>query len=55
VNLVTPEHLDVPFRNDVRVGVISHVFRDDALRAVEELRAELQSARFDERRLDLQS
>jgi len=55
VNLVTPEHLDVPFRNDARVGVISHVFRDDALRAVEELRAELQSARFDERRLDLQS
>jgi hypothetical protein len=55
VNLVTPEHLDVPFRNDARVGVVSHVFRDDALRAVDELRAELQSARFDERRLDLQS
>ncbi len=55
VNLVTAEHLDVPFRNDPRVGVVSHVFRDDALRAVEELRAELQSARFDERRLDLQS
>ncbi len=54
VNLVTAEHLDVPFRNDPRVGVVSHVFRDDALRAVEELRAELQSARFDERRLDLQ-
>jgi hypothetical protein len=55
VNLVTPEHLDVPFRNDARVGVVRHVFRDDALRAVDELRAELHSARFDERRLDLQS
>jgi hypothetical protein len=55
VNLVSAEHLDVPFRNDPRVGVVCHVFRDDGLRAVEELRAELQSARFDERRLDLQS
>jgi hypothetical protein len=55
VNLVTAEHLDVPFRNDPLVGVVTHVFRDDALRAVEELRAELRAARFDERRLDLQS
>ena len=54
VNLVTPEHLDVPFRNDTCVGVVSHVFPDDALRAVEAFRLELQSARFDERRLDLQ-
>jgi len=54
VNLVTAEHLDVPFRNDPRVGVVSHVFQDDALRAVDEFRAELRSVRFDERRLDLQ-
>jgi hypothetical protein len=54
VNLVTPEHLDIPFWNDVRVGVVSHVFREDALRALEDFRVELQSARFDERRLDLE-
>lgn len=54
VNLVTPAHLDVPFWNDARVGVVSHVFRDDALREVDRFRAELQSARFDERRLDLE-
>ena len=54
INLVTAEHLDVPFRNDPRVGVVSHVFQDDALRAVDEFRAELRSVRFDERRLDLQ-
>jgi hypothetical protein len=54
VNLVTPQHLDIPFWNDARVGVVSHVFRDDALRAVDQFRAELQSATFDERRLDLE-
>ena len=54
VNLVSREHLDVPFRNDPRVGVVDHVFRDDALRVVDEFRVELASARFDERRIDLQ-
>lgn len=54
VNLVTHEHVNVPFVNDARVGVVSHVFREDALRAVEEFRLELGSARFDERRLDLE-
>jgi hypothetical protein len=54
VNLVTREHLDVPFVNDARVGVVSHVFREDALRAVEEFRVELRSAHFDERRLDFE-
>ena len=54
MNLVTREHLDVPFVNDARVGVVSHVFREDALRAVDEFRLELDSARFDERRLDLE-
>jgi hypothetical protein len=55
VNLVTPAHLDVPFWNDARVGVVAHVFRDDALRALDAFRAELHSSRFDERRLDLES
>jgi hypothetical protein len=54
VNIVTPEHLDVPFRNDARVGVVSHVFPVDALRTEQEFRSELHSARFDERRLDLE-
>jgi hypothetical protein len=36
------------------VGVVEHVFADDATRAVEEFRSELYSARFDARRLDLQ-
>jgi hypothetical protein len=53
VNLVTQAHVDIPFWNDVRVGVVDHVFPADALRAVEEFRAELQSSRFDEKRLDL--
>ena len=53
VNLVSGEHVDGPFRNDVRVGVVEHVFPDDAVRTLEEFRAELHSARFDERRLDL--
>ena len=53
VNLVSPAHVDLPFANDVRIGVVDHVFADDAVRTVEEFRAELHSARFDERRLHL--
>ncbi|MGH3132269.1 MAG: hypothetical protein ACRDNY_00745 [Gaiellaceae bacterium] len=54
VNLVTREHVDIPFWNDERVGVVGHVFPADAAREIEAFRAELQSARFDERRLDLE-
>src|ERR687892_692814 len=54
VNLVTHEHVDIPFWNDTRIGVVDHTFEADALRAIEEFRAQLQSARFDERRLDLE-
>jgi hypothetical protein len=53
VNVVTQCHLDVPFRNDARVGVVSHVFSQDALHELEAFREELASADFDERRLDL--
>ena len=53
VNLVTREHVDLPFCNDRNVGVVEHVFTDDALRSVEAFAAELHSARFDERRLEL--
>lgn len=54
VNLVTHAHLDVPFWNDQTVAVVDHVFAADALRTIDEFRAELHSARFDERRLDLE-
>jgi hypothetical protein len=51
VNLVSAPHLDLPFWNDARVGVVEHVFGDDALRSVEEFRSELDSSSFDGRRL----
>jgi hypothetical protein len=54
VNLVTRLHLDIPFWNDTSVGVVDHVFAGDALATIEEFRLELHSARFDERRLDLE-
>ena len=54
VNLVTREHVDIPFWNDARVGVVGQAFGAEALRAVEEFRAQLESAHFDEKRLDLE-
>jgi len=51
VNLVSAQHLDVPFHNDEEIGVVEHVFALDAERAVEEFSADLHSARFDARRL----
>jgi hypothetical protein len=53
VNLVTAEHVDVPFHNDREVGVVEHVFAADVEGVVEEFRAELWSSGFDARRLDL--
>jgi hypothetical protein len=53
VNLVTHEHVDVPFHNDHEVGVLEHVFAHDVHEAVEEFCAELWSAGFDARRLEL--
>ena len=53
VNLVSQAHVDLPFANDDRIGVVDHVFADDALRTVEAFRSELDSSRFDERRLHL--
>ena len=54
VNLVSRAHVDVPFWNDAKVGVVDHVFADDAFDALERFRAELLSSSFDERRLNLQ-
>jgi hypothetical protein len=53
VNLVSRPHVDLPFHNDMEVGVVRHVFAEDAARTLEEFRAELHSADFDLRRLDL--
>ena len=54
VNIVSADHVDLPFHNDREVGVVEHVFRDDVRAAVEEFRAELWSASFDARRLGLE-
>jgi hypothetical protein len=53
VNLVSQAHVDLPFANDARIGVVDHVFAEDALRTLDEFRAELHSSCFDERRLHL--
>jgi hypothetical protein len=47
VNLVSHEHVDLPFHNDPEIGVIPHVFVGD----VADLRDELDSARVDARRM----
>ena len=54
VNLVSPEHVDLPFHNDREVGVVDHVFTDDVEHVVEAFRAELQGGSFDARRLALE-
>jgi hypothetical protein len=54
VNLVSTEHIDLPFHNDASVGVVEHMFSADAVTALEEFRAELHSAAFDYRRLALE-
>jgi hypothetical protein len=51
VNLVSEQHVDVPFHNDAEVAVVEHVFAGDAIANLEEFRSELYSARFDVRRL----
>lgn len=53
LNLVSHEHVDVPFHNDNAVGVVEHVFAHDALQTLEDFRTELYSAGFDTRRMHL--
>lgn len=53
VNLVSSDHVDLPFHNDREIGVLEHVFGADADRIVDEFRAELYSEHFDARRLQL--
>jgi hypothetical protein len=52
VNLVSHEHVDLPFHNDREIGVVPHLFVGDG-RLVTDFREELDSARFDARRLEL--
>lgn len=54
LNLVTLTHVDVPFHNDREVGVVEHLFAEDARVTLEEFQAELWSASFDARRLALE-
>src|SRR3954454_10475721 len=54
VNLVSRAHVDVPFHNDAEIGVVEHLFEDDAQATVSEFRAELYSSAFDSRRLGLE-
>jgi len=53
INLVSEQHVDLPFHNDTEIGVVDHVFEGDADRVAEEFAAELHSAQFDARRLAL--
>ncbi|HET8606116.1 MAG TPA: hypothetical protein VFL66_03705 [Gaiellaceae bacterium] len=53
VNLVSPDHVDLPFHHDAEIGVVGHVFAGDAADLVETFRAELYSSSFDARRLSL--
>jgi hypothetical protein len=54
VNLVSRGHVDVPFVNDREVGVVEHLFDDDATATLDEFHAELWSRSFDARRLGLE-
>ena len=53
LNLVSQPHVDLPFHNDREIGVVEHMFAEDALATLEEFRAELWSTSFDARRLAL--
>ena len=54
VNLVSHDHVDLPFHNDREIGVVEHLFHDDTHATIEEFRAQLWSATFDARRLTLE-
>ena len=54
VNLVSREHVDVPFVNDREVGVVEHLFEQDVAATIDQFRSELWSSTFDARRLNLE-
>jgi len=53
VNLVSHEHVDLPFHNDREIGIVPHLFTGDGERMVSDFREELDSGCFDARRLEL--
>jgi hypothetical protein len=53
VNLVSHDHVDLPFHNDPEIGVVPHLFTGDGERLVTDFRNELDSGRFDAKRLTL--
>ena len=53
MNLVSHEHVDLPFHNDREIGVVPHYFTGEGERMLAHFREELDSGRFDARRLDL--
>jgi hypothetical protein len=54
INLVTHEHVDLPFHNDAEIGVVQHVFAGDSTKTLDEFRARLYSSDFDARQLQLE-
>jgi hypothetical protein len=54
LNLVSQPHVDVPFHNDREIGVVEHLFAEDALATIDEFHTELWSTSFDARRLSLE-
>ena len=54
INLVSHEHVDLPFHNDAEIGVVQHVFTSDTTQTLDEFRAGLYSSDFDSRRLQLE-
>jgi hypothetical protein len=53
VNLVSHEHVDLPFVNDREIGVVEHVFGSDADGTLHEFGVFLRSGEFDARRMQL--
>jgi len=49
VNLVTCNHVDVPFYNDERIAVVEHIFVSDEVATLDAFREELGSSSFDAR------
>ena len=51
INLVSAQHVDLPFHNDAEIGVVEHLFSEDSAQTIEAFRDELYSTTFDARRL----
>ncbi len=53
VNVVSRRHVDVPFYNDRRIGVVEHLFTEDHQTALAAFCEELHGSSFDARRREL--